>query len=157
MSSQDRLLDDAAGQVAAEGHAGERKTLEVPTGAEARSGYGLVPGAEFPAAVYISVLAAFAWILLASWLAFARDEDAAFNLGIAAVLAIVFFALPTLVHLVAARRARRRPEAGDFLSSRVDTATGPLSGASAWLQVLLIPAALALAATLIGATSVLVH
>ena len=124
----------------------------------ARSNYGSVPGAEFPVAVYASVFAAFAWIVVASWLAFAGDGDADLALGFAGVLTIVFFALPVLVRLTAMAHARRDQEPdGDFLSSRVETATGSLTGASAWLQVLLIPAALALAATLIGVTSVLVH
>src|SRR5262245_2533864 len=123
-----------------------------------RSGYGAVPGAEFPASVYVSVLAAFAWIMLASWLAFAGDMDAALALGIAIVLAIVFFALPTIIRQVASANSPARPEvARDFLSSPIDTATGPLRGSSAWLQVLLIPLALALGATLIGLASVLVR
>jgi hypothetical protein len=123
-----------------------------------RSDYGSVPGAELPAFVYVSVLAAFAWVMLASWLAFARSTDAALALAVAIVLGIVFFALPVIVRLVA--RAHARPErepAREFLSAPVETATGPLPGASAWLQVLLIPLALALAATLIGATFILVH
>lgn len=123
-----------------------------------RSSYSSVPGAEFPAAVYLSVLAAFAWIMVASWLAFARDMDAALALGIAVVLAIVFFALPIIIRLVAvANSPAQREIAQDFLSSRIETATGPLRGSSAWLQVLLIPLALALAATLIGLTYVLVR
>jgi hypothetical protein len=123
-----------------------------------RSDYGSVPGAEFPAFVYVSVLAAFAWILLASWLAFARGGDAALALAVAIVLGIVFFALPLIVWRVAVAHARPgwKP-AQEFLSAPVETATGPLPGASAWLQVLLIPLALALAATLIGAVAVLVH
>ena len=124
----------------------------------ARSNYGAVPGSEFPVAVYISVFAAFAWIVLASWLAFANDADADLALGIAGVLTVVFFALPVLVRLTAMAHPRaRREKAHDFLASRVETATGTLSGASAWLQIVLIPAALALAATLIGVTSLLVH
>lgn len=127
-------------------------------GGAPRSDYGSVPGAEFPPSVYVSVFAAFAWILVASWLAFAHAGDADLALGFAAVLAIVFFALPVLVRLTALSHARKRQGLrGDFLASRVETATGHLSGASAWLQVLIIPLALALAATLIGATSVLVH
>jgi hypothetical protein len=125
---------------------------------EPRSGLGSIPGAEFPAFVYVSVLLAFAWIMLASWLAFAGDMDAALALGIAIVLAIVFFALPIIIRHVAVAFSHNKPETtGDFLSAPVDTATGPLSGASAWLQVLLIPLALALAATLIGTAYLLVR
>jgi len=125
---------------------------------ELRSGYGMIPGAELPVAVYVSVFAAFAWIVLASWLAFANDADADLSLGIAGVLTVVFFALPVLIRLTAMAHPRARQEKPhDFLASRVETATGTLSGASAWLQIVLIPAALALAATLIGATSLLVH
>src|SRR5262249_53217140 len=116
-----------------------------------------VPGGELPAAVYISVFASFAWIVVASWIAFAHGADAELALGMAGVLTVVFFALPLLVWLMTKSRSlQSRDEAGDFLSSRVETATGPLTGASAWLQIALIPAALALAATLIGVTSMIV-
>jgi hypothetical protein len=125
---------------------------------EPRSSYGAVPGGELPAFVYVSVLAAFAWIMLVSWLAFAGDMDATLSLGVAVVLAVVFFALPIIIHQVAVANTRNRPQTtGDFLSAQVETATGPLSGSSAWLQVLIIPLALALAATLIGAANVLVR
>jgi hypothetical protein len=123
---------------------------------EPRSSYGTIPGAEFPAFVYISVLAAFAWIMLASWLAFAADMDAALSLSFAVVLGIVLFALPIIIREVAVANTRTKHEAtGDFLSAPVETATGPLRGSSAWLQVLIIPLSLALAATLIGAAFVL--
>jgi hypothetical protein len=126
--------------------------------AEVRSSYGAVPGAEFPVAVYASVLAAFAWILGVSWWAFASDGDADLALSFVVVLAVVFFALPVLMYLTAKHHSRPTCDSrGDFLSARVEIATGRLTGASAWLQVLLIPAALALAATLIGGASVLVH
>jgi hypothetical protein len=123
-----------------------------------RSGYGSVPGAELPTFVYVSVLIAFAWVMLASWLAFAGSTEAALALAIAMVLGIVFFALPIIVRHVAITRSRpRRETAHEFLATPVETATGPLPGASAWLQVLIIPLALALAATLIGATYILVR
>jgi hypothetical protein len=139
----------------------DRPAVEAPPPSDeqaARSNYGTVPGAELPVAVYISVFAAFAWIVLASWLAFANDADADLALGIAGVLTVVFFALPVLIHLTATAHPRtRRERAHGFRASRVETATGTLSGASVWLQIMLIPAALALAATLIGAVSLLVH
>jgi hypothetical protein len=122
-----------------------------------RSGYGSVPGAEIPTFVYVSVILAFGWVMLASWVAFARDGDAALALAMASVLGIVFFALPVIVHLIAVAHSRPEQEpAHEFLSAPVETATGSLPAASAWLQVLLIPLTLALAATLIGATYVLV-
>jgi hypothetical protein len=125
---------------------------------EPRSSYGTVPGAEFPTFIYVSVVAAFGWVMLASWLAFARGADAHLALGMAVVLAIVFFALPIIIHRVAAGFSRSEPQAArDFLTAPVETETGPLSGASAWLQVLIIPLSLALAATLIGGASVLVR
>jgi hypothetical protein len=117
-----------------------------------------VPGAELPAYVYVSVLAAFGWIMLASWLAFARDSDADLALGIAIALAVVFFALPILIRHAAVAFSHPKPqEPREFLAAPVETATGSLSGASAWLQVLIIPLALALAATLIGGAYLLVR
>jgi hypothetical protein len=144
------------------GWAGPASTLTTHRGAagepEARSSYGTVPGAEFPTFVYVSVLAAFAWIMLASWLAFAGDTDAALALAFAIVLAVVFFALPIIIREVAVANAPKRPKTtGDFLSAPVETATGTLRGSSAWIQVLIIPLALALAATLIGTAYVLVR
>jgi len=128
------------------------------SGVNVRSNYGAVPGAELPVAVYGSVFVAFIWVVVVAWIAFANDADADLSLGMAVVLTIVFFALPVLIRLTANAHANTaRDRKLDFLASRVETATGTLTGASAWLQILLIPAALALAATLIGATSVLVH
>lgn len=141
-----------------ERRAARSATASVDAGEGPRSSYGSVPGAELPAFVYVSVLIAFAWVMLASWLAFAGDPDAVLALGIAIVLGIVFFALPIIIHRVAAAHSDRRRQAGrDFLSSPVETETGTLPGATAWLQVLIIPLALALAATLIGITYVLVR
>jgi len=123
-----------------------------------RSSYGTVPGAELPAFVYVSVLAAFGWIMLASWLAFAHDTDAALALGIAVILTVVFFALPVVMrHAAIAFSRPKRQASREFLAAPVETATGSLSGASAWLQVLIIPLALALAATLIGGAYLLVR
>jgi hypothetical protein len=106
-----------------------------------------VPGDEFPAVVYLSVVAAFAWILLASWLAFGVDTEADLGLAVATVLGIVFFALPIIMYRTATHRFRaQRQRLDDFLCSPVDTATGELTGAQAWLQVLAIPLVLAFAA-----------
>src|SRR5262245_13337883 len=99
-------------------------------GHENRSSYGAIPGAEFPTFVYVSVLVAFGWIMLAAWLAFARDMDAVLSLSIAVVLTIVFFALPIIIRHAAVTCSETKPQTNrDFLAAPVETATGPLSGA----------------------------
>jgi hypothetical protein len=116
-----------------------------------------VPGVEFPVAVYVSVIGAFGWILLASWFAFGSGTEADLSLGIATVLGIVFFALPIIMYEVGAARFRAEHQRlDDFLGAPVETATGALTGAQAWLQILIIPLTLAFAAILIGAVHILV-
>jgi hypothetical protein len=126
---------------------------------ELRSAYGSVPGEEFSRAVYRAIVAAFGAILVISWLAFGGngDGDADLALGIATVLTVVFFALPILLRKTAAARLLRGPAQHDsFLHSRVEVATGTLGGAEVWLQILIIPLALAFAAAAIGAVYAIV-
>jgi hypothetical protein len=74
------------------------------------------------------------------------------TLGLASVLAIVFFALPVVIRRTAAAHSAAKAGTLDqFLNSRVEIATGSLSGTEAWVQVLIIPLALLLAAIAIGA------
>jgi hypothetical protein len=110
-----------------------------------RSGYGLIPGAELPGAVYVAALLAYVWMLGAAWLAFGSSDESDLNLGIATVLAIVIFALPALIVRTAATRARKR-----IGSDVVGTATGDLPISEACVQILLLPFMLALAATAFG-------
>ena len=119
---------------------------------ERRSNYELVPGDEFPATIYRSIVIAFAWMMVAAWLAFGGTSGTNLDLAVATVLFAVFLALPIIMHRTAANRVGHKPQlAGKrFWSSQVDIATGTLSGREAWLEVLMIPIALALAATLIG-------
>jgi hypothetical protein len=119
-----------------------------------RSAYGTVPGEEFPAAVYASAIGAFGLILLASWLAFGT-AGTGLELAVASALGLIFFTLPVLM----CRLVRpRKPRVGldFFLASRVEIATGTLTGFEAWLQVLIIPLALAFAAVAIGAVYALI-
>ena len=119
---------------------------------ERRSNYDSVPGDEFPVAVYRSILIAFAWMMMAAWLAFGGTSGTDLDLGVATVLFVVFLALPIIMHRTAAKRQDHEPQPAPqrFRSSQIEIATGTLSGQEAWLEVLLIPMALALAASLIG-------
>ena len=135
----------------------EPVTTEDRTGTqEVRSGYGVMAGSEFPTAIYFSVAGAFAWMLGAAWLAFGTNAGTDLDLAMVTVLALVFLGIPTIMHHTAATRYRSvpKPIAG-FLSSQVDTATGWMPARQAWLEVMLIPLALALAATLIGGVYVI--
>ena len=124
---------------------------------EVRSSYGSVPGGELPAVVYQSILAAYAWVLIAAWLAFGGTGSVDLDLAVGTALAMVFFSIPIILYKSAELRSRV-PKLGldRFLSSRFDTATGSLSGGEAWAQILLIPLVLAIAATLIGGVWVFV-
>jgi len=129
---------------------------KVMTNEEHRSNYDSVPGDEFPTTVYRSIVMAFAWMMVAAWLAFGGTSGTDLDLTVATVLFVVFLALPIIMHRTAANRQGHEPQWAPqrFLSSQVEIATGTISGREAWLEVLLIPIALALAATLIGAAYV---
>lgn len=106
---------------------------------------------EFPAVVYGSIFLAFIWVLVASWLLFGSGADVDLDLGIATVLFLMMLGLPIILGKMAAAHHRSSHDGLDhFLASGVEIATGRLTGAQAWVQVLLIPAALAFAATAIG-------
>ncbi len=109
------------------------------------------PGDELPSAVYRSVVFALAWMMLAAWLAFGKSAGTDLDLAIASVLCVVFLSIPFIMHRTASKRSQQRSQNEKrFIQSSFDTATGTISGKEAWLQVVLIPIALALAATLIG-------
>ena len=110
-----------------------------------------VPGDELPQAVYRSVVAAFAWMMLMAWIAFGRGMEPDFALGFASLLMIVFLGILLFIQTTARHHMKVRQEPVDeFLTGDVDTATGSMPGRAAWIEIAIIPAALALAATLIG-------
>ena len=111
-----------------------------------RSGYGLIPGAELPGAMYLTALLAYVWMLAAAWLAFGSSEESDLNLGVVTILTITLFALPVLI----VRTAMARRSDKSTSSNVVGTATGDLPMSEACIQVLLLPLVLALAATAFG-------
>jgi hypothetical protein len=127
-----------------------------PAQNECSSSTGAFPGDELPGGVYRSVVFAFAWMMLAAWLAFGGSVGTDLDLTIASILCAVFLGIPFVMHRTATKSCRwHNRNNRSFLRSGLDTATGPISGKEAWLQVALIPIALALAATLIGGIFVL--
>jgi hypothetical protein len=130
----------------------DNANLPIPYVADAPS----IPGSEFPRVVYASIGAAFVWMFAAAWLAFGTNTGTDLDLVIIGVLFAVFLGIPVILARVA-RLWWRMPQSPQkpFLSSHVDTATGDMPAGQAWIEVLIIPGALALAATLIGAVYML--
>jgi hypothetical protein len=131
----------------------EQRRFSLPAGYELQP----LPGSEFPPTLYRLIALAYLWLFGTAWYAFGRDTDTEFLLAMGAVLAAVFFGIPMTMRKTASPRLPRpqRPqqtvERLRIASARVETATGSLPAWRAWIEVLLIPFALALAATLIGA------
>lgn len=136
--------------VVAGGPLSPRPPVQKGTGRDEKSSDASLPGDEFPPAMYRTVIAAFAWMMLAAWLAFGGTKGTDLDLAVATVLCTVFFAIPILLRRTAYKRVQRPQVATRSSDTRIDIATGPVSRTEAWLQVILIPVALAVAATLIG-------
>jgi hypothetical protein len=131
--------------------ASEREPTGVAADEDRRSGYGSVPGSEFPRAIYVTILLAYVWMLLAAWWAFARDTEAGLVLGMATVLLTILIALPAIIAGMASGRAEKTKDE----SYVVGTATGDLPLSEACVQILLIPIIVAFAATAFGLTYVI--
>jgi hypothetical protein len=121
-----------------------------------RSSYGNVPGEELPSAIYVSVLVSFAGLLVASWLLFARSGEVGLDLIIATVLFTAMLGLPVLLGRMVSRRTGAHGRRSGMAPTHVETHTGTLSSGEAWLQILLIPLAMAFAAVAIGVVSLMV-
>jgi hypothetical protein len=138
------------GRDAGLGDDAEERRFSLPPGYELQP----LPGSELPATVYRLIVVAYIWVLGAAWYAFGRDTGTDLVLGMASVLAIVFLGIPMAMRRTAAPRLPKPEQPAKRLriaTAHVETATGSLPAWRAWIEVLLIPVALAIAATLIGA------
>jgi hypothetical protein len=131
-----------------------RRTASPPPAPQREGGVeGRVPpGGELHPIVYRSLLASPIIIALASWLAFGRNEGTDVDLFVMTMVYATFVVIPTLIYL-ASRGRRRRQSVGEFAESRIETGSGPVTGRQAWIEIALVPMALALAAILFGVAS----
>jgi hypothetical protein len=108
-------------------------------------------GAELPAGIYKTIVAAYAWMLLVTWLDFSGIVEASWLAAVAILIGIVFFGIPFLLRC-SNRDSAGAPQPGleTFLHSDLETATGRLPGRDSYLQIITIPICLALAATALG-------
>jgi hypothetical protein len=107
-------------------------------------------GAEFPSDVYWLLILCFAWFLLAAVIAFSSHASG-LDLGMSVLIFTVILGLPVILRWANPMFGREQHRGWkDFHKEPLEIATGRLRGEEAAIQVLLIPAALALAATLIS-------
>jgi hypothetical protein len=109
-------------------------------------------GAELPAGIYRTVAVAYAWMLLVAWLDFSGTVEASWLASVAIIIGIVLLGIPFLLRRTNRAVTREsQPDLDEFLHSDLETATGRVPGWEAYLQIIMIPLCLALAATAIGA------
>jgi hypothetical protein len=112
-----------------------------------------------PLVVEIAIAAA-VWFIAVTWLAFARAPGVELDLAIVTLFFVIFFALFLLTATYGRDDPRWHLPATSFrafLRARVGTATGPLRGRDALLEIALVPVSLAFAATLLGLIWVALH
>lgn len=100
------------------------------------------------------------WFIVMAWLDFARGGEIDYLLVIVTLFFVIFFALFLLTATYGRDDPRWHLPATSFrafLRARVGTATGPMRGADALLEIALVPVSLAFAATLIGLVWVMLH
>lgn len=107
---------------------------------------GVHPGA------LASLVGLYAAMLSSFWIFFARDAEAALVMVMVTVLMLVYFALVVGGILVAdaADPAEAQRSFGAFLRGRVETLSEVISGRQALVQMLFLPACMAVLATIIG-------
>jgi len=109
---------------------------------------------DVPGAVGLMILGAYALIMAAFLVLFARDTEAGLMVAISGVYFTVYLSVPTMFF-------RTEGRSGDidlerFLRDGLNTWTGHVGGYEAIVQILLIPVALAIAITAIGIISIMV-
>src|SRR5690606_21282399 len=96
--------------------------------------------------VFGMMMGLYAYIMIVLWSLFGAHADGAIVLSVSTAFFVVYAASPLLIikfgHFYAGARSF-----GNFLRGRVDTYTGEMTGMAALVQILTIPAGLALGIT----------
>ena len=125
--------------------------LRVPFDPAIAPKHELLPATSIhPYAVALPV-AAYFWLILASWFAFAAGETS-LVLGVVTFLSLMYFALlvggAALARNMTPERRTQRSFA-EFLQGDVDIETGRITGREAFWQIAVMPIALGIGGTLI--------
>lgn len=109
---------------------------------------------DMPKAAGAFMIASYA-ALMAAFVVTIHGARADFAMVIAAFYLAMFFAVPA-VFIGVEDDGARRPDLLEFLDRGIETATGPISGAGALVQMLIVPVLLAFAVLAMGITYLLV-
>jgi hypothetical protein len=99
--------------------------------------------------VFVAYLGAWATLFAIFAIAFEDSPFTLFMITVGVLNGVALFGVPIILAR-AGKMATSRLEFGDFLRAKVATASGPLSGAEALAQVVMVPACLSLGALMIA-------
>jgi hypothetical protein len=106
---------------------------------------------DVPAAIGRFIVAIYSSLILAFYLTMGLSGEATFMIAISGCYMAIFLAVPRLF-LAVEKDSSKRPDLRRFMAEGVDTFTGRMSGASALVQILVVPLFLTLAIVAIGLT-----
>jgi hypothetical protein len=109
---------------------------------------------DMPKAAGVLMIGSYA-ALMGAFLVTIHGARADFAMIIALFYLTMFFAVPAVLLGVEGNRLKR-PAMSEFLDRGIETATGPISGAGALVQMLIVPVLLAFAILAMGITYLLV-
>lgn len=113
----------------------------------------LLPATSVHYAAIGTGIAAYTWLVFVAWLIFGHEGEARLPLAIVTVISIMYLGLLAgggwYSWDVTPERSKARTF-GEFLDGPVETATGTISGREAYLQIALMPVALAIGGTIIA-------
>ncbi len=139
-------MTESSGQPTAPDHPSPRQHL-IPPIVDIRPPVG----SELPRSVYRWIVAFYGWVLLVAWLAYGRGTESDWNLSVALIICGMMLGIPAIIRHVSFHHQQERPGGfGDFLGSEFEVAGDHMTGREAVVQILVIPASLAILATAIA-------
>ena len=106
---------------------------------------------DMPVAIGSMIAGVYAALILAFFLTMAGTREAAFMIVVSGFYVAMFLGVPRLFLHVEGDRSRR-PSLQRFMARGINTYTGHMSGASALIQILVVPVLLTLAILAMGIT-----
>ena len=106
--------------------------------------------AEMHHGVYTALLGCWAAFLSLFWMTFVASAHTDFLMGFILLFTAVAFGLPVVMNRTGKYLPGTQGTLGDFLKSRVATIDGSVTGMEALIQVILVPACLAVGGVAIG-------